>query len=185
MIRQIFFSALCLFVLLLARTNFTNNIFFDELYIKTNDFHFDASSVTSETRNSSTAPIVDVKRTFPTSVPRSNLTSTTLSLCTRDEIKRGAWHPKILDSPPYLPSTVHLRCYPESEYKTGKWVHTYEWRPASSSLGKCSFPDWNRGDFCRLMRRSTVLVRLECILQISWSSNDMLTFSPTDYWRLS
>jgi hypothetical protein len=75
-------------------------------------------------------------------------------LCDRREIQNGSWQPVTLDAPPYVPRTVHLRCFPEEVYQQGYW-NTYEWQPNSA---ECNVAKWNRGDFCRLLRRATVLI---------------------------
>lgn len=74
-------------------------------------------------------------------------------LCSGEEIKNGTWEPITMEQPPYITKTEHLRCYPLSEYTSGEWK-TYDWKPASH----CKLTRWNRGQFCSLLRRATVMV---------------------------
>lgn len=158
LIRRAFFPGLCFFVLLLVKSNIKIKLAFDEIYSAIDESHFSPSSVAAKAVNSSTAQIIEINRTYPISLSSSNLSLHSRPLCSRDEIRYGTWESVILDAPPYLPRTVHLQCYPESEYKTGQWMHTYEWLPTASSRGNCAFSDWNRHEFCRLMRRATILI---------------------------
>jgi len=115
----------------------------------------------SESVNLSAIPSIDSNQTFPIlRVASTNSSSrlVTSRLCSRDELKIGSWKQQVLDAPPYLPKTVHLQCYPDSEYHSGEWTHTYGWEPKASLSKDCSFTDWNRGEFCRLMRRATILI---------------------------
>ncbi|KAG7341630.1 GDSL/SGNH-like acyl-esterase family protein [Nitzschia inconspicua] len=80
--------------------------------------------------------------------------SADLPLCSRDDIRVGSWQPVTLKSPPYVPRTVHLRCYPEDVYQQGFW-NTYDWQPSSTD---CSFASWDPDQFCRLLYRATILV---------------------------
>lgn len=99
------------------------------------------------------SPLIDniVNGTDPVKVsPVSNL----VIPCTRDQIRTGWWNPLTLKSPPYVPHTTQLRCYPESAYKKGYW-NTYEWQPASTV---CELSQWNRIDFCILLRRATIMI---------------------------
>ena len=82
-------------------------------------------------------------------------TLTPSRLCTRDEIRVGSWKNITLEAPPYIPRTVHLRCYPEEYYKKSSPWETYEWKPTTS---ECTFVQWKRSEFCRLMQRTTILI---------------------------
>ena len=172
LIRHAFFFGLCFFVLLMVRSNIKNKLAFDEIYSAINESHFSPSSVTVKAAKSSTAQIIEINRTYPISLSSSNLRLHSRPLCSREEIRYGTWESVILDAPPYLPRTVHLQCYPESEYKTGQWMHTYEWLPTASSRGNCAFSDWNRDEFCRLMRRATILVGVQYNLHFSCFFSD-------------
>ena len=133
----VFISSLCFFVLFLTR-----------------------GVINSRRAVKQISAIFDESRCIITAQVKGSNSTRTVPQCTRDEIRVGEWKPVILDAPPYTPRTVHLRCYPESEYKkAGNWTHTYEWRPVASSKEDCTFSNWNRDDFCALMRRATVLVR--------------------------
>jgi hypothetical protein len=160
-IRLAFFSGLCFSILLLARSVFQNKVAIDAIYSEISDSNFSTSLSTVKAGEPSNVSIIEVNRTFPVSTTSSNFISGSHQLCSREEIKYGSWEPVVLDAPPYLPRTVHLQCYPESEYKAGQWMHTYKWLPAAAASEDCTFPDWNRGDFCRLLKRATVLVRFQ------------------------
>ena len=163
----VFISSLCFFVLFLTR-----GVINSRRAVKQISAIFDESRciITAQVSCNSTRTVRSIEhtdrthfsRTIPAiSKPKVNPTrDLSIPQCTRDEIRVGEWKPVILDAPPYTPRTVHLRCYPESEYKkAGNWTHTYEWRPVASSKEDCTFSNWNRDDFCALMRRATVLVR--------------------------
>eukprot|EP00536_Pseudo-nitzschia_multiseries_P004853 jgi/Psemu1/189160/e_gw1.85.151.1 len=109
---------------------------------------------------SSAVPAIDTNQTFSISITSPNPSSRSDSprLCSRDELRIGSWKQQVLDAPPYLPKTVHLQCYPDSEYKAGEWTHTYEWQPSASLSKGCAFTDWNQSEFCRLMKRATILI---------------------------
>jgi hypothetical protein len=164
LIRHASFSGLFFCILLLARSVLKNKLAIDEIYSVINEYHFKAPSLTLEAGESSAAPIIEINKTFPISLSSSNSRSNSHPLCSRDEIKKGSWEPVVLDAPPYFPGTVHLQCYPESEYKVGPWIHTHEWLPTATLSGNCIFSDWNQDEFCRLMRRTTILVRVQCIV---------------------
>ena len=162
LIRHTFFHILCFFILLLTRNSFRSKLELDNIYSTINQVHNTTTSSSLQTvqiRKPSTTLFVK-NRTLPLLLSSSNTSSITSlnPLCSRDEIREGSWEPVFLDAPPYFPKTVHLQCYPESEYKSGKWTHTYEWVPAAASANKCDFSEWNRDDFCRLMKRATILV---------------------------
>ena len=159
-IRNAIFSILCFCILLSVRSIFQNKLVTEEIFSTStiNKSHFDAPLTAVNVRESRPTHIVEINRTSSISFPSTVYGSDTQHLCSREEIKKGSWEPVILDTPPYVPSTIHLRCYPESEYKVGQWMHTYEWLPSASSSGNCIFSDWNREDFCRLMKRATILV---------------------------
>ena len=73
--------------------------------------------------------------------------------CSREQIKDGLWHPVRLEKPPYISRTMHLRCYPiEHYYKP--YYDSYEWKPSSG----CVFQQWDKSEFCSLMKRATVLI---------------------------
>ena len=74
-------------------------------------------------------------------------------LCTRDEIKQGAWLPVRLRKPPYISKTSHLRCYPMEAYKKNHW-DTYDWFPNSN----CEFVPWKTQKFCSIVKRATILI---------------------------
>jgi len=156
-----FLSVLCFFILLLTRSIINNRLAVEQIYTAINESRSTTYVVTVQVGNSSIVPIIERNRTFPISLSRPSSNSTPPPQCSRDEIRVGSWKPVILDAPPYVPRTVHLQCYPKSEYKTGPghWMHTHEWQPTGSSTSDCSFSDWNRDDFCTLMRRATLLVR--------------------------
>lgn len=83
--------------------------------------------------------------------------SSLLPLCPRESVRDGHWVPKTLDSPPYIPRTVHLRCPVDGydyENPTGPW-NTYEWTPHNSS---CQFAAWSPNSFCDLLPYSTVSI---------------------------
>jgi hypothetical protein len=81
-------------------------------------------------------------------------------LCRRDEIIDGRWVPEHLDRPPYIPTVVHLRCYPrESFYSKGGW-DTYRWVPKNSENEKdqCDFGKWRRETYCAVLKYATVMI---------------------------
>jgi len=171
--QHVFLSGLCFFILLLAR-----NIIIDSLTIKKISASINESRSTTvilqhegQDNNSSSPSLVRIIETNQTllsiiapilSYPNLNSTSSSSShpLCTRNEIRVGFWKPLILDGPPYNPRTRHLQCYPESEYKTsaGQWKYTYEWQPVASSTTDCVLSNWNRDNFCNIMKRATILI---------------------------
>lgn len=157
-IRHAFLSGLCFFVLLLARTIVKTKLAIDDINTVIDESHFTTSSITVKSGNCNSAPIVETNRTFEISLSNSDPTSYSNPLCSRNEIRNGLWEPVILDAPPYVPRTVHLQCYPENEYKTKEWKHTYKWLPTVLSSGGCTFSNWNRDEFCRLMKRATMLI---------------------------
>ena len=115
--------------------------------------------------NSSMVSLRKTNRTFSISLASRNSSLSSGHLCSRDEIRIGSWKQAILDSPPYLPRTVHLQCYPDSEYNANQWMHTHEWQPKASSSIDCTFTDWNPDEYCKLMRRATILVRI-CVIYV-------------------
>jgi hypothetical protein len=108
---------------------------------------------TAEAAGNVTTPSVDDITTTNSSTTTSSLASS-LPLCGRDEIRIGSWQPVTLKAPPYVPSTVHLRCYPEHVYQQNYW-NTFDWQPASLA---CQFAEWNPKEFCKLLFRATILV---------------------------
>lgn len=162
--RHAIFSGLCLCILLSTRFIIKTRFATEEIYGATsiNESLFNTPLAGVSVRETTTStPTIEFNRTSSVSSASSTSRSDSYPLCSREEIKEGSWEPVILDAPPYIPSTVHLRCYPESEYKTGHWMHAHKWLPLASSSGNCDFSDWNREDFCRIMKRATVLVRNE------------------------
>ena len=161
-IRHAIFSGLCFCILLSTRFIFKTRFATKEIYRATSinepPFATPWVGVSVRETTSSTAAL-EINKTSSVSSASSTFRSDSYPLCSREEIKEGSWEPVILDAPPYVPSTVHLRCYPESEYKTGHWMHAHKWLPFASSSGNCNFSDWNREEFCRIMKRATVLVR--------------------------
>jgi hypothetical protein len=133
--RYVFLSGLCVLILLLS----TRNIIIGSVTVR------EITAAINELESRSTTILLQqVQHSLP--------------WCTRNEIRVGSWKPQILDSPPYNPRTVHLMCYPENEYKnkTTKWTHTYEWQPTAAE--DCVFSNWNRDEFCNLMKRATILI---------------------------
>ena len=159
MMRLAIFPGLCFCILVSARSIFRNKLVLDEIISATNESHFAAPLVAANVRESSPTQSIEINGASSISFSSAYLKSRSHPFCSRDEIKEGSWEPIVIDAPPYFPRTVHLRCYPESEYKSGEWIHTYKWLPSASSSGNCYFPDWDRDDFCRLMKRATLLVR--------------------------
>jgi hypothetical protein len=74
------------------------------------------------------------------------------SLCTREQIIDGEWVEQVLDAPPYIPSTVHLRCYPREAYYSSHW-RTWTWKPRN-----CILEQWDKPLFCRLLSYANVSV---------------------------
>ncbi len=157
--RHAIFYGLCFCILLTARNIFRNKLITEQIFAVKNESHFDAPVATFVVRGSNLNQTIDNNTTSSVSFSRP--------LCSREEIKRGSWEPIVLDAPPYAPSTVHLRCYSDQSYQTGEWKHTFKWVPSSFSSGDCGFSDWDREDFCRIMKRATILVRDACNLFLS------------------
>ena len=172
-VKSTFFSGLCFFVLLLARSDFKNKVAINEIYNAINESHSIAPSISVKHGKSITTAINEINGTVPTS--NSNFGSHSIPSCSREEVREGSWQPVVLDAPPYFPRTVHLQCYPEREYKVGQWMHTYKWLPRASSSGACTFSDWNRDDFCRLTRRATILVRIKQFFSLFSSCRSFLS----------
>ena len=83
-----------------------------------------------------------------------------LPLCTREQILDGRWVRDVLDRPPYITPTIHLRCPEHKEYVSGSW-HTWKWSPRQSevSVGSaCIFTRWRSSLFCRTMKYGQVLI---------------------------
>jgi hypothetical protein len=76
----------------------------------------------------------------------------TSSLCTREQVIDGEWVEQVLDAPPYIPSTVHLRCYPRRAYYSSQW-RTWTWKPKS-----CKLEQWDKHLFCRLLSYANVSI---------------------------
>lgn len=74
-------------------------------------------------------------------------------LCSRDQVKHGAWIPLTLEKPPYVSKNVHLRCYPLEDYQSGVWK-TYDWKPHAD----CRLTEWSKSLFCDLLERVTILI---------------------------
>jgi len=78
-------------------------------------------------------------------------------MCPREAVREGQWLPKILDAPPYIPRTVHLRCQVDGfdyDNPVGPW-NTWEWTPSNTS---CQFAAWIPETFCALLPFSTVSI---------------------------
>ena len=148
--RHSIFYGLCFCVLLTARNIFWNKLVTEQIFAVKNESHFHVPVPTFVVRGSDLNQTIDTNKTTPISFSKP--------LCSREEVKRGSWQPIVLDAPPYVPSTVHLRCYSDQSYETGEWKHTFKWVPSSASSGNCGFLDWDREDFCRIMKRATILV---------------------------
>ena len=161
-----FFSGLCLVLLFIGRTSKKSRISIEQIISSKSQLR---STTDVFAVNPSTVRTNDENRTLPVSLSSANSSSDLYPLCYRDEIREGSWEPTILDAPPYLPRTVHLQCYPENEYKDKHWTHTYKWQPTASSSADCIFSDWNREDFCRVMRRATLLVSIRCSHRFSFA----------------
>ena len=80
-------------------------------------------------------------------------------LCNRSQIIRGMWVPEHLSKPPYIPTVVHLRCYPRDAYYDKKhgW-DTHQWMPHDAAAGQCDFTQWRSDMYCAILRYSTVLI---------------------------
>jgi hypothetical protein len=101
---------------------------------------------------------IDSTSSIPVRPNRAKLMKFTLrgkKLCTRDEVIDGQWQAVILNRPPYVPTTVHLRCSPkQTDLNTTSW-HTYEWLPTDRS---CSFTPWRAPRFCQLVQHANILI---------------------------
>jgi hypothetical protein len=81
-------------------------------------------------------------------------------LCTRQDIIDGKWVKDVLSKPPYVVSTVHLRCYPRETYydKKNGWS-TWKWLPQRKEDGQCTFEShFNKDDFCNLLPSGIVSI---------------------------
>jgi hypothetical protein len=84
-----------------------------------------------------------------------------LDLCRRDEIIDGRWVPERLDRPPYIPTVVHLRCYPRSSFYSEKGWNSYRWVPFNSETGEgdqCDFGKWRQETYCAVLKHATVMI---------------------------
>jgi hypothetical protein len=103
----------------------------------------------SESRKQSVTDMIDVG-----SSESSN------KLCTRQQIIDGKWVKDVLSKPPYVVSTVHLRCYPRETYfdKKNGWS-TWKWQPQGKDDGQCTFEShFNKNDFCSLLPSGIVSI---------------------------
>jgi len=86
------------------------------------------------------------------SSPATSVSETKKSLCTREQVRQGAWQPIWRDKPPY-PSPMR----PCALGQSGRPYIDYEWIPEASQNESCHFEKWNEAHFCRLVKGSTVL----------------------------
>mmetsp|Transcript_20961 Transcript_20961/g.44237 ORF Transcript_20961/g.44237 Transcript_20961/m.44237 type:complete len:415 (+) Transcript_20961:54-1298(+) len=149
--------ATCLFFLsiLLSRGCVRNRLAIEQVSWAINESRIHVGELQSV--NSSTS-LSKTNQSFSISLSNRNSSLSSDHLCSRDEIRIGFWKQVILDTPPYLPRTVHLQCYPDSEYNANQWMHTHEWQPNASSSTDCTFTDWDPNEYCKLMRRATILI---------------------------
>ena len=87
-------------------------------------------------------------------------------LCSRDEIRQGAWRPVTLDAPPYIPR--HSKCYSQAALQAAKKWTDYQWYPhnattnaTTNGLGNtdddgCDFSQFSNAAFCRLASNKTI-----------------------------
>ncbi len=174
-IKRAVFSGLCFCILLSVRFILNTKFATDEIYRATttseSNFTSPLVSLTVREKTNTTSTNESIVTSSNSFTALFSLKSDSHALCSREQIREGSWEPVILDAPPYVPSTAHLRCYPEKEYKKGHWMHTYKWNPHASSSGNCNFDDWDREEFCRITKRSTILVRDPCDLLLSFVSS--------------
>ena len=78
----------------------------------------------------------------------STLSSTSLPLCSREQVRHGKWIPKTYPQLPYLPKQIPKKqCY-TLDTQPRPW-HTYEWQPDAARRGDCVFTEWSANLFCQ------------------------------------
>jgi hypothetical protein len=89
-------------------------------------------------------------------IPRHNqvLAGLARKLCTRYQVINGQWTPVMLQRPPYISKTTHLRCHPLEHYKQSPFPW-WAWTPSDSS---CLVLPWNSNLFCNLLANTTITI---------------------------
>ena len=72
-------------------------------------------------------------------------------LCTSQEVQNGAWHPVLLDRPPYIPGASI--CFAKEALGAATAWPTYNWYPKNK---QCEFSQWDTDLFCRVARNKTI-----------------------------
>ena len=87
---------------------------------------------------------------------QTDLSSHERPLCRRQQIQNGKWLPIILENPPYVSKTMHLRCQISSyDYGSpGPWPSWY-WEQDDST---CQIVSWDAPKFCDLLPYTTVSI---------------------------
>lgn len=87
---------------------------------------------------------------------KNELKTTTLhsSLCSRSEIRQGAWKPRRFDRLPYLAKQLDKKqCYNQTHLELPYW-DSYEWKPHAD----CEFTQWDSNLFCSLTTNMTIAI---------------------------
>ena len=89
-------------------------------------------------------------------------------LCRREQIRTGNWLPIVLEKPPYVSKTMHLRCQMVSyDYDNpGPWP-TWIWEQDDSS---CQLQPWAASSFCDLLPYTTISVMGDSLSWEQYSS---------------
>ncbi|GKY97953.1 hypothetical protein MPSEU_000753300 [Mayamaea pseudoterrestris] len=121
-----------------------------------------------------------IKTVFINQPPRISIDSHILPphrpFCRRSQVIDGEWSPVLLNKPPYVTTTTHLRCYP-SQYYGQVPFPSYEWTVSSQAehgsaesvradhvydntddVDDCLWSPWSKTDFCQATANQHLLI---------------------------